>query len=443
MTKHTVSITRYKEKYESVKEAIRLSSAFGELEKIKGNAKVFIKPNIVVWTEKTVFPKWGVITTSRVIEDIVLVLKEMGIDTITIGEGITTLTPKNTEAPKHAYSTLGYEKLNQRYGVRFLNIFERPFEQVDIGNNTRLNMNSDILNADFVINVPVLKTHAQTVVSLGMKNLKGVLNIASRKKCHSIETVQDLDFMISQLPGLLPPSATIIDGIYTLEKGPSPDGKARRSNILIASADTLAADMVGARVLGYEPANVPYLVHAAKDTGRPTDLSDIDIQGEPIEAVESFHQYDFPYNEAGTLHVKMEKMGITGLSYKKYDNTMCTYCSIINGAILTAISFAWKGEPWDDIEVLTGKKMEPTPGIKKTILLGQCMCALHKDNPQINEMLPIKGCPPSPEETVKVFHQAGIPIEPGIFQNIEMGLGFFMRKYVDKPEFEESFFGIE
>lgn len=52
----------------------------------------------------------------------------------------------------------------------------------------------------------------------------------------------------------------------------------------------------------------------------------------------------------------MESMGIKGLTYRKYDDTMCTYCSIITGALIIAIMLAWKGGPWDDVEILTGKK---------------------------------------------------------------------------------------
>lgn len=34
---------------------------------------------------------------------------------------------------------------------------------------------------------------------------------------------------------------------------------------------------------------------------------------------------------------------------------MCTYCSIVNGLMLSAIRFAWKGEPWDDVEILLSR----------------------------------------------------------------------------------------
>jgi uncharacterized protein (DUF362 family) len=440
MSNYVVAVTKYDSNADSVRNALTLSNALANL---KGKEKVFIKPNIVVWTNATVFPKWGTITTSRVIEDVVVLLKEMGIDDITIGESIVTADPKDTEVPKHAALTLGYNKLNERYGVKFINLFERPFEKVDLGEGVELSCSTELLNSDFVINIPVLKTHAQAVVSLGIKNLKGAINSASRKKCHSADMERDLNFMISRLPKMLPASATIIDGIYSLEKGPAPDGKARRSNIIIASSDTLSADMVGAKILGHDPIKVPHLVHAAKDANRPVDLSDIELLGEKIEDVESYHEYDFPYNEDGTLHMRMEKMGIKGLTYRKYDNSMCTYCSGINGLVLTSVMMAWKGEPWDDVEILTGKRMQPTPGSKKTILLGQCMYKMHKDNPDIKEMIPIKGCPPKPMDAVKALHQAGIMVDSAMFENTRALLGYFMGKYENKPEFEESFFAVD
>jgi len=164
--------------------------------------------------------------------------------------------------------------------------------------------------------------------------------------------------------------------------------------------------------------------------------------GKRIEDVASFHEYDFPYVEGDTLRRSLAKMGIKGLSYPKYDLSMCTYCSGLNGVILFAIAQAWKGEPWDDVEVLTGKAMKPTPNKKKTILIGKCMYKANRDHPHIQEMIPVKGCPPSPKAVVKALHQAGIEVNPVIFENLDKAPGFFMGKYEGKPEFEESFFTI-
>lgn len=439
MKKSIVAIVKYEKPLESVQKAVRLSKG---LDHLPSNAKVFVKPNVVFWTKEVPFPKWGVITTSRIVEDMVVILKEHGISDITIGEGMVTLTPKDIETPAHAFETLGYNVLKKRYGVKPINIFERPFEKIDLGDGTTLKFNKDILNSDFVVDLPVMKTHAQTVLSLGFKNLKGMIDISSRKKCHNADPERDLNYMVARFPDKLPPIFTLIDGVYTCERGPNIDGRMHRSNLLVASRDIFSADLVGTKVLGHEPAEVPYLIHAALNRGRPTDLSDVEVVGERIEDVASYHEYDFPYNKDGTLPRPMEKMGIKGLSYRKYDLTMCTYCSGITGLVLTAIAQAWKGEPWDDIEILTGKVMKPSPGKKKTILLGKCMYQANKDDPDIQEMIAVKGCPPSPRAIVKALHKAGIEVNPALFENIEQLPAFYMSRYQGNPEFDESFFKI-
>lgn len=437
--KSLVSIVKYEKPLESVRKAVELCHGLDHMPK---GARVFIKPNVVFWTRFVPFPKWGVITTSRVVEDVVVLLKERGVKDITIGEGTVTSRPDDRETPSHAFETLGYTKLAQRYGVRVLNVFERPFKKVDLGAGVVLNYNQDILESDFVVNLPVLKTHAQAVVSLGIKNLKGMIDINSRKKCHGADPVKDLHYMIARLANKIPASLTILDGIYTNERGPSFDGRIRRTNVLVASPDVLSADMVGAKVLGYQPSEVPHLVHAASDRGRALDLSDVEVVGEPIEAVASKHEWSFPYNEDNSLPLPMAKMGIQGISYRKYDLTMCTYCSGLTGVVLAAIAQAWKGEPWDDVEVLTGKIMEPTQGKKKTILLGKCMYQKNRNHPNIKEMIAVKGCPPSPKEVVEAFHKAGVELNPAIFENMEKAPAFFLKRYEGKPEYEESFFRV-
>lgn len=442
MMPSTVAIVRYRKPMESVRQAVNLS--YG-LEQLNPGMRVFIKPNIVFWTRATTFPKWGVITTSRVVEDMVRLLKDKGVNDITIGEGMVTRDPKDVATPAHAFETLGYKTLEKRYGVKVINAFERPFEAVDLGVGISLNFNTDILHSDLVVDLPVMKAHNQTVVSLGIKNLKGTIDIPSRKRCHNPDPIKNLDYMVARLADRMPPIFTLIDGIYTLERGPGPDGRMRRSDILVASTDILSADMVGAKLLGHAPHEVPHLAMAAANHGRPTDLSDVMVLGKSIGDLASRHPFEVPYtrDEDGELPLPLAKQGIKGVYYRKYDNTMCTYCSQLNGLTLTAIRFAWQGQNWGRLEVLTGKRMNPTPGMHKTLLLGKCMYRKHKNNPEINQMIAVKGCPPRPSDVMKALHQAGIDADPGLFDNIDQLPGLLMARYQDRPEFEEQFFKVE
>ena len=121
MNKHRVSIVKYRKKIKSVQRAIDLSDAF---ENLSGNERVFLKPNIVFWSTAPDYPKYGVVTTSRVVEDTIIALKERGISDITIGEGIVTSDPKDFKIAHHAFETLGYNRFKQKYGIKVINIME-------------------------------------------------------------------------------------------------------------------------------------------------------------------------------------------------------------------------------------------------------------------------------------------------------------------------------
>lgn len=442
MDRYPVAAVRFQEGADSVRRAVQLCNG---LHRLPARAKVFIKPNIVFWTRAVPFPKWGVITTTRVVEDMVTLLKQFGIEDITIGEGTVTMAPGDTHTPAHAFQNLGYGQLKRRYGVTCVNVFERPFVPVDLGDGFKLNFNVDAVESDFIVNLPVMKCHNQTIVSLGIKNLKGLIDVPSRKRCHSMQPDRNLHAWVSRLSDRMPAMFTLIDGIYTNERGPAFDGKMRRSNILVASADSLSADLVGSKLLGHDPANVPHLAYAAAHRGRPTDLSDIDILGEEIESMARHHEYDFQYATTadGCLPVPLVKEGLKGIFYRKYDLSMCTYCSGINGIMLASIRQAWKGTPWDGVEVLTGKAMQPTPGMSKTILVGRCMVRAHRDHPAIRELIAVKGCPPKPKDLLSALRKAGIEADAGWFEKMDQLPGLFMTRYSGRPEFEEGHFRVE
>ena len=93
MKPYQVAINRYRRKTKSLQKAIEISNTFDHL---TGNEKVFLKPNIVYWSRVPDYPKYGVVTTSRIVEDTIILLNEIGIKDITIGEGIVVSDPRLT-----------------------------------------------------------------------------------------------------------------------------------------------------------------------------------------------------------------------------------------------------------------------------------------------------------------------------------------------------------
>jgi hypothetical protein len=203
-----------------------------------------------------------------------------------------------------------------------------------------------------------------------------------------------------------------------------------------------------------EPPSEASAAHSRRCSGRPcftvaaasfhnmriAPTTTVCCKEESTMDVSAHHEHLFSYNEENTLPLPFEKMGIKGLSFPKVDISTCTYCSLVSGPIVMSFAQAWKGEPWSEAEILTGKVMGPTPDKKKTILLGKCIYEKNKNHPDIEEMIAIKECPPQPKNIVKAFHRAGIEINPAVLEHLQDYPGLAMKKYRGKPEFDESFF---
>jgi uncharacterized protein (DUF362 family) len=437
---YDVAVVKYEKPLESLRKAVDLAGGLGDVSR---GSKVVIKPNLVAWLEGVEFLKYGVIATARLIEDMVTLLKEQGAKDIAIAEGIIDVEKENESIFRLAVKGMGLDMLEEKYGVKLIDVQKGSFTKVTVGDVT-LSVNTDILDADYVVNMPVLKTHGQAMVSLGIKNLKGVLNISSRKKCHNRNYSIDLDYHISKLPQMIRTSLTVIDGIYTLEKGPL-WGEAHRADIIIASKDLFSADKVGATILGIAPQNVPHLVMVAKSNGRPIDLNDINIRGETdIRTVTKSHEFAWPQNESGDMPLVFELMGIRGIRFPLPDNTLCTYCGyygvFINMGILAAKN---RDKPFDDIEILTGKIQEPTPGHKHTLLFGQCQVKKNGKNPLINHCVEIKGCPPSKQGFFKAFEELEIELPDDRMEWWKKVPEFFTRQYAGRQEFDPALYRIQ
>jgi len=439
-----VAVTRYEKPYNSLKKAIDLCDGFKRLTK---DSKVYIKPNLVIWFKGVDFPKYGVLTTARLIEDCVMLLKEYGVKDITIGEGAVELEKKSESMVALAAKGMGLDILAERYGVKvkIVDVLKGSFVKVTVDDIT-LSLNKDVMESDFIIDMPVLKTHSQAKVSLGIKNLKGLINISSRKKCHNADLDKNLDYYMSKFTDMVQPSLTITDGIYTIERGPIYNGKAHRSNIIIVSKDLISADLVGSTILGIDPADIPYIKQAAARKGRKCDLNDIKILGGiNIRNILQPHRWEFSQGESGELPLYFERPGIKGIRFPEQDKTICTYCAVfINYVVMGILMAQNKDRSFNDIEILDGKIQEPAGKHKYTLLVGQCQVKKNARNPLIKNCVKIKGCPPKKEDFLKAYKEVGIELPDDFIEWVDKSPEtLHMKKYIDKPEFDNAFYNIK
>ncbi|NLA26523.1 MAG: DUF362 domain-containing protein, partial [Firmicutes bacterium] len=97
------------------------------------------------------------------------------------------------------------------------------------------------------------------------------------------------------------------------------------------------------------------------------------------------------------------------------------------------------GEPFDDIEFLTGKVARSQGGFKKTFLFGSCIVRENRDNPAINEAVTIKGCPPRTKDIIRILNEHGIKADFDSYVQYRKSLA---ARYDDRPQFQENYFMV-
>ena len=398
----TVSIVKFDGSLESIGRAIELCGGFDKLNK---NDRVLIKPNINFggWIA---IPPYGMVTTSKIVEGILWKLAEHGCSDVSIGEGtILGVLGSNT---RRGFKYTGIDRVARRYGARLIDLNDGPFERRDLG-GIKVGISRIALEADFLINVPVLKTHPQVKVSLGFKNLKGCLDIASRKAFH----MKGLEHLICLLNQVLQSDLTVIDGIYMLEKGPDAMvGVSYRKNLIIASRDAFECDCIGTAILGGKPSQIGYLSEYAQLNNRPLDVNIFQIVGERLEPVKEKLRW-----EVNSEEELREFAGITGLSVPHPGEHICSGCY---ANLAYSLGLFGKVNPnlnLGDTRIYSGTNGVSQEAGQRIILYGNCAI---KSNSNKKHTASIAGCPPKTMNTLFLLMKTMLP-KRRILKSIVLG----------------------
>jgi len=130
------------------------------------------------------------------------------------------------------------------------------------------------------VNIPLLKTHSMSQVTLGVKNQFGFLDQRIRMYDHNFM----LHRKIADVYHLVQPDFTLIDARNAMNHGHYIPSKFTSECVIpvglfIGSADTLAADVVGARLMGYDVDRVEHLRLLKEDGAGCADIGEMRIDG--------------------------------------------------------------------------------------------------------------------------------------------------------------------
>jgi uncharacterized protein (DUF362 family) len=135
----------------------------------------------------------------------------------------------------------------------------------------------DILKTDVLINVPIAKHHSLAGLTLGMKNLLGV--IRDRPSMHFL-----LGVKLADLAGRIRPTLTVVDAIRILTNNGPTGGNlddVKKLDTVIVSQDIVAADSYGATLFGLEPDSLDYITAGVQSGLGRSDLKNMRIEEIP------------------------------------------------------------------------------------------------------------------------------------------------------------------
>jgi uncharacterized protein (DUF362 family) len=174
-----------------------------------------------------------------------------------------------------AFRASGYVALARRLGVELVNFSEVPWAHVASEPVREIELPRLLLEADVLITLPVLKTHALTYFTGALKNQWGCLPQYDRILVHKY-----LDPLIVSLHRILRPKLSIMDGIIGMEgRGPT-NGKPRRIDVILASRDAVALDATAMRLVGLDPMKARHVVLAAAQGLGVLDQHQISVDGD-------------------------------------------------------------------------------------------------------------------------------------------------------------------
>jgi len=267
-----IVVTKGGEPEALVRQAIAALGGMGRF--VPKGANVIVKPNICVAYNTY---EYASTTNPWVVGTLVKMAFEAGAGSVKVMDYPFAGTDET------GYQTSGIKEQVEAAGGKMVNMLSYKFKTVNNPKAVVLKspaVYEDILKADVLINVPIAKQHSSSRLTLGMKNLMGV--VQDRNAMHI-----RLGQCIADLNALVRPQLTVVDAVRILTaNGPTGGDLAdvKKLDTIIASPDVVAADSYSASLFNYKPEEIDFIVIGTQMGLGRSDLQNLKIQTIPVGA---------------------------------------------------------------------------------------------------------------------------------------------------------------
>lgn len=237
---------------------------------------VLLKPNLVDYQ-----PGEAINTHPALVQAAAECFRQLGAERVVVAEG----PGHQRDTSLLIYESGFFEHLNDA-GVDFVDLNRDELVRVRLA-STRSGLDhlwlpKTVLQSDFVVSMPKLKTHHWAGVTLSMKNLFGIVPGSCYGWPKNILHWQGIHRSVVDICTTLPIAFVIADGIVTMEGNGPLNGLPRFLGKVILSDDPVAADATSARLMGLNPLGVPHILETSLFLGN-ADQQHITQLAEPVE----------------------------------------------------------------------------------------------------------------------------------------------------------------
>ncbi|MDL2294108.1 DUF362 domain-containing protein [Ruminococcaceae bacterium OttesenSCG-928-D13] len=220
-------------------------------------SRVLIKPNLLSKNP----PEAAVTTHPDVLRAVILALKRRGVGRITVAD--SPGGPWSAGAMRGIYESCGVAAVCAETGAEAW-VGSEGVETACGGKLVRqFTLLRPVAEADFIINLPKLKTHVLMVMSGAVKNLFGLVPGLQKAEFH-MRFPERADFasMLVDLCETVQPSMTIVDGVLAMEGDGPGSGTPRVCNLLLGGEDPYSIDLTICHYMRLDGMSVPFLAEA-------------------------------------------------------------------------------------------------------------------------------------------------------------------------------------
>jgi uncharacterized protein (DUF362 family) len=261
-----VLFIKVKQQRRGVQEAVKTAMAPLWEKNLLHGSKIFVKVNLI---SSEFVPSQC--TSPLVLDEVLRELTERGYS-VTFGDADLAAARQCDKACE----VWGHKKLAEKYGVRFQNLSKDKLIKVNVGGIVfkTLDVPQSVLDADHIINLPVIKTHCLTGLTCALKHFWGVVPRV-RHQYHLVvnEAIADIAYFLKEKI-----TYNIADGTVAMEGNGPRTGKPKICNVIMASCDPVALDAAVAEYMG-----MPLPEHVIVAAERGVGLLDYVIIGDDFK----------------------------------------------------------------------------------------------------------------------------------------------------------------